>query len=163
METSSAVAAATNWLGIIGAVYAFFAFVLLAGSAGLRRAWDAPLAIRQSVTDYARRVMTFFAGILGAIGMLFNGLSQFTTVETGAGLAFAVLAIVPLLLVGLIYGDHLTEVHRRSAERTFANATASAGKSDKVVMPVLPPVIALADASKGDGNKVVAIRSAAAE
>jgi uncharacterized membrane protein len=146
-----------NWLSIVGSCYLIFAFGFLAGSAGFRRGWNASPEVRQHVTDYGRRVLTFAAGITGLIGMLFQGLGQFVLVEHGTWFVIACLALVPILLAYVFLGDQMLETYRRTVE-TSAEAPRVASSQPASKMASLESATGTAT---GHHAIVAPIRSAA--
>jgi hypothetical protein len=144
-----------NWLSIVGTCYLIFAFGFLAGSAGFRRGWNASPEVRQHVTDYGRRVLTFAAGITGLIGMLFQGLGQFVLVEHGTWFVVACMALVPMVLAYVFLGDHMLETYRRSIE---TSASAVPAPQQASFQPVANITTLGATPGKGPG---ALIRSAA--
>jgi uncharacterized membrane protein len=134
---------APNWLSIVGSCYLIFAFGFLAGSAGFRRGWDATPEVRQQVTDYGQRVLMFAAGMLGVIGMLFQFLGQFVTVEHGIWFVLACLALVPIVLAYVFLGDQKLERYRRLIEGSKLPSDTSTGsvraKAARVHLAALTP------------------------
>jgi hypothetical protein len=125
--------AAPNWLNIVGLCYLLAGFGFLALSAGFHRGVGASAEVRHHITDYGRRILTFAAGITGAIGILFQGLGQFVVVESGTWLVLACLALVPILLAYVFGGDHMVERYRHALE------LAERQKQPAVYAPAIAP------------------------
>jgi hypothetical protein len=139
--------AAPNWLNIVGLCYLLAGFGFLALSAGFHRGVGASAEVRHRITDYGRRILTFAAGITGAIGVLFQGLGQFVVVEAGTWLVLACLALVPILLAYVFGGDRMVERYRHALELAERQS------------PVQTP--AIAPASRPGPSAVIALHNAA--
>jgi hypothetical protein len=122
-------AVSPNWLTILGAIYLAYAFGFFALSAMYSGGWTGSSDFQRFVTERGQRVAVFFACFTGVLGLLLHAAGQGATAEIGTWFVVGALALIPLLLAYVFWGDRIVESERARLS-TSASASAVSGSTD---------------------------------